>query len=111
MSTIDDLRREMIAERCNIAHLYSELLQIAPTSRKLVNAAHDWTLKHIESLVNDISVNLPQRKPLENHYTEYFLSPTMDLQELNDLITSLEDSLHKHSSLGTKIEQVAKGVA
>lgn len=101
----------MIVVRCHISHLYSELLQIAPPSRKLVNAAHEWTLRHIETLVTDILVNLPNEKPTANPYTEYFLQPGVNVQELQTILESLEDSLHTHSTLGTKIEQVAKGVA
>lgn len=111
METLSDLQREQIRVRCEIANLYGRLLQLANPSKKLLNAAHEWGLRHIESLVNDILFNVPQHKTPANPYTEYFLLAGVSNEDMNFLIGSLVETLHAHSVLGTKIEQVAKGVA
>jgi len=94
-----------------ISTLYGTLLQLTPPSRPVLNAAHDWTLRHIESLVHDILVNIPNKLPPSNPYTEHILLSGIKADELNEIISSLVEELHRHSSVGTRIEQVAKGVA
>lgn len=111
METLKDLQSQQIKVRCDIAELYGELLKLTPPSRKIVNAAHDWSLRNIEALVQDLLVNIPNHVPPKNPYSEPFLLSGINPQELQYVIQSLVERLSTHSQLSTRIEQVGKGVA
>lgn len=111
METLADLQREQIQSRCLIATLYADLLQLMPPSREILNAAHVWTMRHIETLVNDILVNIPNNKAPINPYTEPILLSGIKADDLNKIVLALVEAMQKHKGYQDRIEQVAKGVA
>lgn len=111
MERLQDLQRQQIKARCDIARLYCELLELTPVSRSTVNAAHEWSLRHIESLVNDLIFNIPNQQPATNIYSEHFLLSGVNPNDLSNILEGLVETLHNHTELGVRIEQVGKGVA
>lgn len=108
--TVVDLQAEQVRIRCDIAALYSELLQITPPSRKIVNAAHDWSMRNIETLVKDLIINIPNQLQQQNPYSQWFLMSGANLQEMNSILERLVEAMDAHSAISTKIEQFGKGV-
>ena len=111
MERLQDLQQQQVRARCDIARLYCELLELTPVSRTIMNAAHEWSLRHIESLVNDLIFNIPNQQPATNTYSEHFLMSGINPADLNTILEGLVETLHNHSELGLRIEQVGKGVA
>lgn len=108
--TVADLQSEQIKIRCEIAKLYSDLLLITPPSRKIVNAAHDWSMRNIETLVKDLIFNIPNQLSQENPYSQWFLLSGANLEAVNTVLERLIAAIQDHGAISTKIEQFGKGV-
>lgn len=109
-ATLQELLAEQINTRCDISKLYADLLRLAPASPKFVSAAHDWSLRNIDTLVRDLVLHFPNRMPPANPYSQYFLMAGISPTALGSVLDELVAALHEHSALSTRIEQYGKGV-
>lgn len=83
---------------------------MTPPNKKIVNAAHDWSLRNIETIVDDIVANIPNQRPAKNPYSQYFLTSGLDPGELSMVVRDLIEAMEQHSAISTRIEQHGKGL-
>ena len=103
-----ELYKQQIAARCKISALYGDLLlsQESPDLR-LACASHDWTLRSIQSIADDLAARLPRGKECTNPYSQYI---TTSSKTTMAIVTELLSVIKYHAEVSTRLEQFGKGV-